>query len=37
LKSFIIMLRDECLNQNWFIIINEARDFIEEWRMDYNG
>jgi putative transposase len=36
-ESFIGRLRDECLNQNWFTTINEARDIIEEWRMDYNG
>ena len=36
-ESFIGRLRDECLNQNWFTTINEARDIIEEWRIDYNG
>jgi putative transposase len=36
-ESFIGRLRDECLNQNWFTTMNEARYFIEEWRIDYNG
>lgn len=36
-ESFIGRLRDECLNQNWFTTMNEARYIIEEWRMDYNG
>jgi len=35
-KSFIGRLRDECLNQNWFASLSEARYIIEEWRMDYN-
>jgi len=29
-------LRDECLNQNWFSNLYEARDNIEQWRMEYN-
>jgi putative transposase len=36
-ESFIGRLGDECLNQNWFTTINEARDIIEDWRIDYNG
>ncbi len=35
-ESFIGRLRDECLNQNWFTTMNEARYIIEEWRTDYN-
>jgi putative transposase len=35
-ESFIGRLRDECLNENWFISISEARDIIETWRRDYN-
>ena len=35
-ESFIGRLRDECLNQNWFVSLSEARSIIEEWRMDYN-
>jgi putative transposase len=35
-ESFIGRLRDECLNENWFISLKNARDTIESWRMDYN-
>src|SRR3954463_12302209 len=29
-------LRDECLNEHLFVNLNEARQIIEEWRIDYN-
>ena len=29
-------LRDECLNVNWFLSIDDAREKIERWRIDYN-
>jgi len=35
-ESFIGRLRDECLNENWFISLNHAREIIENWRIDYN-
>jgi putative transposase len=35
-ESFISRLRDECLNENWFISLNHAREVIEYWRIDYN-
>lgn len=35
-ESFIGRLRDECLNENWFITLKHARDIIESWRIDYN-
>ena len=35
-ESFIGRLRDECLNENWFISLKDARDIIESWRKDYN-
>ena len=35
-ESFIGRLRDECLNENWFINLTQARDIIESWRVDYN-
>jgi putative transposase len=35
-ESFIGRLRDECLNENWFSSVSEARDIIETWRRDYN-
>jgi putative transposase len=35
-ESFIGRLRDECLNENWFMNLKHARDIIEYWRKDYN-
>jgi putative transposase len=35
-ESFIGRLRDECLNENWFSSVREARDILERWRRDYN-
>ena len=35
-ESFNGRLRDECLNENWFISLNHAREVIENWRIDYN-
>jgi putative transposase len=29
-------LRDECLNENWFQSLGEAREVVEAWREDYN-
>ena len=29
-------LRDERLNDNWFMSLRHARDVIETWRVDYN-
>jgi len=36
IESFNARFRDECLNENWFINLDDARQKIEEWRMDYN-
>jgi putative transposase len=36
IESFNGRLRDECLNQNWFASLFEARQIIEDWRRDYN-
>ncbi len=35
-ESFNGRLRDECLNTNWFLNLNHARNVIEDWRKDYN-
>ena len=35
-ESFIGRLRDECLNDNWFMSLRHASDVIETWRLDYN-
>ncbi len=36
IESFNGKFRDECLNQHWFINLQDARNKIESWRMDYN-
>ena len=36
IESFNGKFRDECLNENWFISLPEARQKIEAWRRDYN-
>jgi putative transposase len=36
IESFNGRLRDECLNQNWFMSLGHARRVVEEWRVDYN-
>lgn len=36
IESFNGKLRDECLNENRFMNIREAKEKIEEWRKDYN-
>ena len=35
-ESFNGRLRDECLNEHLFGNLSEARQIIEEWRIDYN-
>lgn len=36
IESFNGKFRDECLNQNWFLDLADARRIIEAWRVDYN-
>lgn len=35
-ESFNGRLRDECLNTNWFLSLDDARYKIEAWRQHYN-
>ncbi len=35
-ESFNGRMRDECLNEHWFISMKHARETIEKWREDYN-
>ncbi|EKN88255.1 integrase core domain protein [Leptospira interrogans str. 2003000735] len=30
-------MRNECLNENWFKDIEEAKRLIEDWRIFYNS
>ena len=34
--SFNGRLRDECLNEHWFVSLAHARTVIEAWRLEYN-
>lgn len=36
IESFNGSFRDECLNANWFLSLDDARRKIETWRRDYN-
>jgi putative transposase len=36
IESFNGKLRDECLNANQFLSIDDAKCKIESWRADYN-
>lgn len=36
IESFNGKLREECLNQNWFLSLDDAQEQIDAWRHDYN-
>ena len=36
-ESFNGRFRDECLNANWFMNLNDARRKVERWREEYNA
>jgi putative transposase len=36
IESFNGKFRDECLNENWFVDLEDAKTKIETWRLDYN-
>jgi len=36
IESFNGKFRDECLNENWFVSLQDARTTIEQWRRLYN-
>ena len=35
-ESFNGKFRDECLNEHWFLSLDEVRATVENWRIDYN-
>ena len=37
IESFNGKLRDECLNENWFLSLKDAKMLIEAWRSEYNN
>jgi putative transposase len=36
IESFNGKFRDECLNENWFLSIKDAKEIVEGWRVEYN-
>jgi len=36
IESFYGKFREECLNEQWFLTPDHARETIENWRIDYN-
>ena len=36
IESFNARFRLECLNEHWFLSLEDAREKIESWREDYN-
>ena len=36
IEAFNGRLREECLNQNWFLSLEDAREKVEVWRQEYN-
>jgi putative transposase len=36
IEPFHGRLRDECLNQHWFLCLDEVKDRTERWRVEYN-
>ncbi len=37
IEAFNGRLRAECLNENWFLSLDDARMKAESWRRHYNG
>ena len=37
IEAFNGRLRDECLNQHWFLSLADAQRTIERWRLGYNS
>lgn len=36
IESFNGRLRDECLNEHWFLTLTHAQAIIDAWRREYN-
>lgn len=37
IESFNGRFRQECLNENWFLSLGDAREKVEAWRQEYNN
>ena len=36
IEAFNSRFRQECLNEHWFLSLEDAKEKVEEWRRDYN-
>jgi putative transposase len=36
IEAFNGRLRAECLNENWFLLLDDAKSKVESWRRHYN-
>lgn len=36
IESFNAKVRMECLNEHWFLSLEDAKEKLERWRIDYN-
>ncbi len=36
IESFNTKVRTECLNEHWFLSLEDAKNKLESWRIDYN-
>ncbi len=36
IEAFNARVRQECLNENWFLSLGDAQEKVEQWRRDYN-
>ena len=37
IEAFNGRFRQECLNENWFLSLEDAEEKVESWRKHYNG
>ena len=37
IEAFNGRLREECLNENWFLSLDDAKEKVGSWREEYNG
>jgi putative transposase len=37
IEAFNSRVWQECLNQHWFLSLDEVRTTLEDWRQDYNA
>ena len=37
IEAFNARFRQECLNENWFLSLEDAEEKVDPWRRHYNG